>query len=219
MFGGSMLTNEVTIMPGKGRLVLTGQLRDVMQESAQAALSYVRSRAYNLALAADFAQKIDIHVHFPGDHIPKDGPSAGITMATAMVSALTRIPVRRDVAMTGEISLRGRVLPIGGVKDKVLAAHRGGIKTVLLPKENRKDLREVPKIVRKALSFVFVEHMDEVLKHALALPEPELFLQQLQRPLLLPDIRYVDPALVPVLAPNAVVASEDAEPSVPMTHM
>lgn len=189
MFGGSMLTNEVTIMPGKGKLVLTGQLRDVMQESAQAAMSYVRSRAYNLGLASDFAHKIDLHVHFPGDHIPKDGPSAGITMATSIVSALTRIPVRQDVAMTGEISLRGRVLPIGGLKDKALAAHRGGIKTVIAPKENAKDLRDIPKPVRRALEFVLVEHMDEVLKHALVLEDPDSFMAQLTRPLLLPDIR------------------------------
>jgi ATP-dependent Lon protease len=189
MFGGSMLTTEVAIMPGKGKLVLTGQLRDVMQESAQAAMSYVRSRAYNLGLTSDFAQKIDLHVHFPGDHIPKDGPSAGITMATAIVSALTRIPVRRDVAMTGEISLRGRVLPIGGLKDKCLAAHRGGIKTVIVPDENRKDLRDIPKPVRRALELVFVKHMDEVLQHALVLEEPVEFLELLREPLLLPDIK------------------------------
>jgi ATP-dependent Lon protease len=192
MFGGSMLTNEVTIMPGKGKLVLTGQLRDVMQESAQAAMSYVRSRAYNLGLASDFAHKIDLHVHFPGDHIPKDGPSAGITMATAIVSALTRIPVRHDVAMTGEISLRGRVLPIGGLRDKALAAHRGGIKTVIVPKDNRKDLRDIPKPVRRAMEFVLVGHMDEVLKHALVLSDPDSFMDLLTRPLLLPDIRHVN---------------------------
>ncbi len=191
MFGGSMLTNEVSIMPGKGKLVLTGQLRDVMQESAQAAMSYVRSRAYNLGLASDFAHKIDLHVHFPGDHIPKDGPSAGITMATAIVSALTRIPVRRDVAMTGEISLRGRVLPIGGLKDKCLAAHRGGIKMVIAPYENKKDLRDIPRPVRRALEFVFVKHMDEVLRHALVLDDPDGFLELLQQPLLLPDIKHV----------------------------
>ena len=192
MFGGSMLTNEVSIMPGKGKLVLTGQLRDVMQESAQAAMSYVRSRAYNLGLASDFAHKIDLHVHFPGDHIPKDGPSAGITMATAIVSALTRIRVRRDVAMTGEISLRGRVLPIGGLKDKCLAAHRGGIKMVIAPDENKKDLRDIPRPVRRALEFVFVKHMDEVLQHALVLDDPDAFLALLQQPLLLPDIKHVD---------------------------
>ena len=201
MFGGSMLTNEVTIMPGRGKLVLTGQLRDVMQESAQAAMSYVRSRAFNLHLAADFAHKIDIHVHFPGDHIPKDGPSAGITMATAIVSALTRIPVRHDVAMTGEISLRGRVLPIGGLKDKALAAHRGGVKTVIAPRDNRKDLRDIPKPVRKAMEFIFVEHMDEVLKHALVLNAPDAFMEQLTQPLLLPDIRLViDAPRIPELA-------------------
>ncbi|MEO1272783.1 MAG: S16 family serine protease, partial [Myxococcota bacterium] len=159
-------------------------------ESAQAAMSYVRSRAFNLGLAADFVQKIDLHVHFPGDHIPKDGPSAGITMATSIVSSLTRIPVRKDVAMTGEISLRGRVLPIGGLKEKTLAAHRAGIKTVIIPKENRKDLRDIPKPVRKAMNFVLVEHLDEVLKHALVLDDPDSFMELLTRPLLVPNIQY-----------------------------
>ncbi len=189
MFGGTMLINEVAVMPGRGKLVLTGQLRDIMQESAQAAMSYVRSRAFNLGLTADFASRIDLHVHFPGDHIPKDGPSAGITMATSIVSALTRIPVRRDVAMTGEISLRGRVLPIGGLKEKALAAHRGGMKTVIIPRENRRDLRDIPKPVRQALEFVVVDHMDEVLKHALVLDDPEAFMQRLTQPLLAPDLR------------------------------
>jgi len=222
MFGGTMLTNEVSVMPGKGKLVLTGQLRDVMQESAQAAMSYVRSRAYNLGLAADFSHKIDLHVHFPGDHIPKDGPSAGITMATSIVSALTRIPVRHDVAMTGEISLRGRVLPIGGLKEKALAAHRGGIKTIIIPKENRRDLRDIPKPVRKALEFIIVEHMDEVLKYALVHEDPDSFMEQLTRPLIAPDIRLVredqngsgSPAEVAeVEAPIVVMAPQPGAPA------
>ncbi len=175
--GGELLGVEVTIVPGRGKLTITGQLGEVMQESAQAALSYVRSRSEQLGLAADFYQKIDIHIHIPEGAIPKDGPSAGITLATALVSALCRVKVRNDIAMTGEITLRGRVLPIGGLKEKVLAAHRGGIKTVLIPKENEKDIEDIPQQVLKNITMVQVEHMDDVLKHALVLTDPETFLR------------------------------------------
>jgi ATP-dependent Lon protease len=169
--GGELLQIETTLMPGKGKLTITGKLGDVMQESAQAALSYVRSRALRLGLLPDFYQKLDIHVHVPEGAIPKDGPSAGITMATSMVSALLKIPVRRDIAMTGEITLRGRVLPIGGLTEKLLAARRGNIKHVLIPKENERNLQEVPIRVRKLLHIELIEHMDEVLLKALALKE------------------------------------------------
>jgi ATP-dependent Lon protease len=177
MHGGDILPSEVSVMPGKGKLVLTGKLGDVMQESAQAAMSYVRSRCDSLGLERDFYARIDTHIHFPEGAIPKDGPSAGVTMATALVSALLRIPVKRDVAMTGEITLRGRVLPIGGLKEKVLAAHRAGIFTVVIPKENRKDLKDIPKKVLRVMKIIAVEHMDEVLRAALVLPNPEKFLQ------------------------------------------
>src|SRR5881296_2493956 len=156
--GGELLQTEATVVPGKGKLILTGKLGDVMQESAQAALSYVRSRAERFGLDKKFLEHVDIHIHVAEGAVPKDGPSAGVTMATAMVSALTKIPVRKDVAMTGEITLRGRVLPIGGLKEKALAAHRAGIKTILVPKENRKDLREIPKKVRKVMRVVLVEY-------------------------------------------------------------
>jgi len=167
MTGGDLLVTEVAIMPGKGKLTITGKLGEVMQESAQAAMSYVRSRAKTFGLPADFYQTRDFHIHFPEGAIPKDGPSAGITMATSIVSALTGRAVRRDVAMTGEITLRGRVLQIGGLKEKLLAAHRGSIRTVLIPADNEKDLRDVPRRVRRALEIVPVTHMDEVLEHAL----------------------------------------------------
>jgi ATP-dependent Lon protease len=162
----------VTVVPGKGKLVITGLLEKGMEESGQAATSYIRSRAGALRLEAEFYQKNDVHVHFP-DFVRKDGPSAGVTMATAIASALTRVPVRHDVAMTGEITLRGRVMPIGGLKEKLLAAHRGGIKTVIVPKENRKDLREIPRRVLRALRIVLVDHMDDVLREALVLEKPE----------------------------------------------
>jgi ATP-dependent Lon protease len=171
--GGELLQTEATIMPGKGSLVLTGKLGEVMQESAQAALSYVRSRARQLTLPDNFYEKIDIHIHVPEGAIPKDGPSAGITLATSIVSALTRRPVSREIAMTGEITLRGRVLPIGGLKEKILAAHRGGVSKVLLPLDNKKDIEEIPKKILKKVELVLVAHMDDVLRHALVLKEGE----------------------------------------------
>jgi len=178
MFGGDLLTAEVTIVPGKGKLTLTGKLGEVMQESAQAAMSYLRSRAGTFGLSNDFQNKVDIHVHFPEGAIPKDGPSAGITMATAMASALLRIPVRQNIAMTGEVTLRGRVLPIGGLKEKILAAHRAGVTTVLFPDENKKDLKDVPEAVLEQMMVIPVKHMDEVLRHALAHPQPDEFLRE-----------------------------------------
>jgi ATP-dependent Lon protease len=157
-------------MPGRGRLTLTGKLGDVMQESAQAAMSFVRSRAEEFGIQKDFNRKLDVHVHIPEGAIPKDGPSAGITLATALISALARIPARRDVAMTGEITLRGKVLPIGGVKEKVLAAHRAGVKVILVPKDNEKDLADIPKNVLDTLDMHLVSTMDDVLKIALEGP-------------------------------------------------
>ncbi len=165
--GGTILPTEVTVLKGKGKLILTGQIGDVMQESAQAGLTYVRSRSEKLKLADDFYEKEDIHIHLPEGAIPKDGPSAGITMATGMISALTGRKVRSDVAMTGEITLRGHVLPIGGLKEKVLAAYREGMKTIVLPKDNEKDIEDIPENVREKLEFKPVESMDEVLKIAL----------------------------------------------------
>jgi ATP-dependent Lon protease len=165
--GGEILVTEATLMPGKGHLTLTGKLGDVMQESAQAAMSYVRTKAEEFGIPKDFNRKTDMHVHVPEGAIPKDGPSAGITLATALVSSLTRVPVRKDVAMTGEITLRGKVLPIGGVKEKLLAAHRAGIRTIVLPKDNEKDLADIPKNVLDTLNVYMVQTMDEVLKIAL----------------------------------------------------
>lgn len=165
--GGDTLTIEVTVLPGSGKLTLTGKLGDVMKESAQAAFSFARSRAEEFGIAPDFHEKSDIHIHVPEGAIPKDGPSAGITIGTALISALSNIPVSRKVAMTGEITLRGRVLPIGGLKEKALAAHRAGIRKILVPKDNEKDIEEIPESVRADLTIIPVSHMDEVLKHAL----------------------------------------------------
>jgi ATP-dependent Lon protease len=165
--GGEVLQTEATLMDGKGQLTLTGKLGEVMQESARAAMSFVRSRAAEFGIGREFYRKMDLHIHIPEGAIPKDGPSAGITMATTIVSALTKIPVRKDVAMTGEITLRGKVLPIGGVKEKLLAAHRAGIKNVVLPKENEKDLQDIPPDILEVLSVKLVETMDEVLQIAL----------------------------------------------------
>lgn len=169
--GGDILFIEVAVMPGKGHLTLTGHLGDVMKESCQAALSYIRSRWAMFGLSKDFFNKIDVHVHVPEGAVPKDGPSAGVSITTAMVSVLTKIPTKRDVAMTGEITLRGRVLEIGGVKEKVIAAHRADIKTIILPRENKKDLDDIPSNVLKDLNFVYADQIDDVLRVALAFPE------------------------------------------------
>jgi ATP-dependent Lon protease len=170
--GGEILVTEATLMPGKGSLLLTGKLGDVMQESARAAMSWVRSKADDFGLAKDWNRKHDVHIHVPEGAIPKDGPSAGITIATALVSTLARVATRRDVAMTGEITLRGKVLPIGGVKEKVLAAHRAGVRTLILPKDNEKDLADIPKNVLDVMNVYLVQTMDEVLKTALVDPLP-----------------------------------------------
>jgi ATP-dependent Lon protease len=175
--GGELLSTEVSVTPGKGKLQVTGRLGDVMQESANAAVTYVRSRAKQLGLTRDFYSKVDIHIHVPEGATPKDGPSAGITLATAIASALTKVPVRSSFAMTGEITLRGRVLPIGGLKEKLIAALRGGIESVLIPKDNEKDLPEIPANIKRNLQIISVEHMDEVLSHALALHDPTIWLQ------------------------------------------
>ena len=176
--GGELLQTEVSVTSGKGKLQITGRLGEVMQESANAAMSYIRSRAKQLGLKSDFHTKVDIHIHVPEGGTPKDGPSAGITLATTIASALTRIPVRSNVAMTGEITLRGRVLPIGGLKEKLIAAHRGGVDTVIVPIENEKDLKDLPPVIKKNLTIIPVEHMDEVLKHALAVENPDHFLEE-----------------------------------------
>jgi ATP-dependent Lon protease len=175
--GGEILQTEVSVTPGKGKLQITGRLGDVMQESANAALSYVRTRAKQLGLVRDFYSKVDLHIHVPEGATPKDGPSAGITIATAITSALTRVPVRSNVAMTGEITLRGRVLPIGGLKEKMIAALRGGIDTLIIPKENEKDLIEIPGHVKRNLTIITVEHMDQVLPAALAHANLQAWLQ------------------------------------------
>ncbi len=199
--GGELLACEVAVVAGKGKLAITGLLEKGMEESAHAAMSYVRSRAQILGLDADFYQKVDVHVHFP-EFIRKDGPSAGVTMATSLASALIRVPVKRDLAMTGEITLRGRVLPIGGLKEKLLAAHRSGITTVIVPRENRKDLREVPRRVLRATRIVLVEHMDEVLREALCLTDPDAVFGKSRE-----SWQYIDGELV--------IRGEGAPPHVP----
>jgi ATP-dependent Lon protease len=180
--GGELLFIETLIMPGKGKLTVTGKLGEVMQESAQAALSYVRSRGTNLMIDDKFYKTYDIHIHIPEGAIPKDGPSAGISMCTSLVSAITKRAVYRDIAMTGEITLRGRVLPIGGLKEKIIAAHRGGIKKILIPKENEKDLRDVPNSISKQLEIIPVEHMDEVLGYALIQEEGDVLFKKVDIP-------------------------------------
>jgi ATP-dependent Lon protease len=189
-YGGAILECEVTVVPGKGKLAITGLLEKGMQESAQAALSYIRSREALLGMDKDFFQNADFHIHFP-EFIPKDGPSAGVTIATSLASALMKIPVRRNVAMTGEITLRGRVMPIGGLKEKMLAAHRAGIDTVLIPKDNRKDLREIPRRVLAATRIVLIEHADEVLREALCLGDADAVFGKR-----VPPMEYVDGKLV-----------------------
>jgi ATP-dependent Lon protease len=190
-FGGELLQTEVVVVPGKGKLLITGKLGEVMQESAQAALSYVRSKADTLGLPVEFYRTIDIHVHVPEGAIPKDGPSAGITIGTSIISALIKIPVKRDVAMTGEITLRGRVLPIGGLKEKIIAAHRHQIKTVIIPRENEKDIKEIPARILKVVDLIPVDHMDEVLKQALSVDDPESLFKAK------PPLVTTDPAYVP----------------------
>lgn len=188
--GGDTLSIEVNLMNGNGKLELTGQLGDVMKESAKAAMSFIRSRVKQLNIDQEFHNKYDIHIHVPEGAIPKDGPSAGITLATAMVSALTSIPVRKNVAMTGEITLRGRVLPIGGLKEKVLAAHRAGINTIIVPIDNKKDIDDIPENVRKKLKFVVASHMDTVLATALAKQKPKHIVKEMNEksePMILPD--------------------------------
>jgi ATP-dependent Lon protease len=170
--GGELTPVEVVLMPGKGNLMLTGQLGEVMQESAQAALSYTRSRSKELAIDPDLFEKTDVHIHLPEGAIPKDGPSAGITMAAALISAFTKRAIRHDVGMTGEITLRGRVLPVGGLKEKMLAAYRAGLKTVIIPKRNKKDLVEIPQRIKRKLHLILVDHMDDVLETALLPPPP-----------------------------------------------
>jgi ATP-dependent Lon protease len=184
--GGELLFIETLLMPGRGQLTVTGKLGEVMQESAHAALSYVRSRTDHLMIDEKFHRKYDIHIHIPEGAIPKDGPSAGISMCTSLVSALTKRPVHRDMAMTGEITLRGRVLPIGGLKEKLIAAHRGGVKCVVIPKENEKDLKDVPKSITSQMDIRFVDHMDEVLGHALIAAEGESLFRNADIPLKLP---------------------------------
>ncbi len=186
--GGELLAIETVIMPGKGKLTVTGKLGEVMQESARAALSYVRSRGEVLGLNKHFYRRVDIHVHIPEGATPKDGPSAGITMATSIVSALIKRPVRRDLAMTGEITLRGRILPIGGLKEKILAAHRGGICQVIIPDENSKDLKEIPAKILKQVEVITASHMDDVLSRAIILPPGETLLKEVRDDIIPPEL-------------------------------
>jgi ATP-dependent Lon protease len=188
--GGELLVIETSVLPGKGRLQITGKLGDVMQESARAALSYVRSRADVLGLSKLFYDRVDIHVHVPEGAIPKDGPSAGITMATSFVSALTGIPVDKNIAMTGEITLRGNVLPIGGLKEKALAAHRGGIRRIVIPKENENDIEEIPATVRQELEFIPVSHVDEVLYEALMCRDVKDYPKLLERKIVRDELLF-----------------------------
>jgi len=194
--GGSILTTEVQVLDGKGKLTITGQLGDVMQESAQAALSYIRGKSAALGLPRDFYRNLDIHLHVPEGAIPKDGPSAGITIGTALASALAKIPVRRDIAMTGEITLRGKVLPIGGLKEKLLAAQRAGVFEVILPKANEKDIPDLPEALKSAMKLHFVDQMDEVLKIALQSP-----LTALVEP---------DPSTLPGIPPGEMTTGQTA---------
>lgn len=208
--GGELLSTEITIMPGKGKLTITGKLGDVMQESAQAAMSYVRSRALQFGLDRDFYSKIDLHIHVPEGAIPKDGPSAGITMATTIASSLLRIPVKRDIAMTGEITLRGKVLPIGGLKEKLLAAHRGMIKTVIIPKENEKDLKDVPKNILHDMTIHCVEDMDQVLSLALQVKDQSEIFKNNDYNIVMEEI-YAKPVVPAVAAPAAPALDEVKE--------
>jgi ATP-dependent Lon protease len=201
--GGEILQIEAGIMPGKGKLTLTGKLGDVMQESAQAALSYVRSRATSWGLRPDFYKAIDMHLHVPEGAMPKDGPSAGITMCTALVSALTRISIRHDIAMTGEITLRGNVLAIGGLKEKALAAHRAEIYEIIIPADNEKDLEDIPKSIAKVMKFYPVKHIDEVLRHALNLDDPDEFFSRSQRAEFELDLGYKGEANHPPGTPGS----------------
>jgi ATP-dependent Lon protease len=186
--GGELLAIETVILPGKGKLTVTGKLGEVMQESAQAAMSYVRSRATALGLDKDFYKAVDIHVHVPEGATPKDGPSAGITMATSIVSALVQKPVSRDLAMTGEITLRGRVLPIGGLKEKILAAHRGGISKLVIPEENKKDLKDIPAKILRRFNVHIASHMDDVLVQAIVMPEGEKLFKEQSGEVLSPEM-------------------------------
>jgi len=200
-----LLTIEVITMPGKGNLNLTGQMGDVMQESARAALSYARSNAQALGIPVDFRDKLDLHIHIPKGAIPKDGPSAGISMALAIISALSQRPIRADVALTGEITLRGRVLPIGGLKEKVLAAHRIGIATIVLPEDNQPDVVDIPADIRKRLTFRYVKSMDEVISEALLPGSDTVLLPEGAEPALVEEAAAAntdDPASPPPPQPS-----------------